>query len=78
MSKLEKGHKRDAERKVVRYTVWNNYTDQLIAVDETGPRCAELMGMKYNSFQPILSRGKSRKWTIQKRYTDEPESEDEE
>ena len=71
------GHKQDSQGKTVRYTVWNNHTDKLVALDETGPNCAALMGITYASFLSFVSRG-SRKWTIEKRYSDELESEDEE
>lgn len=68
-----KGHRRDSDRKMVRYTVWNNDTDQLIALDASGPDCAEAMGMTYASFLSIVSRGKSQKWTIEKAFADEME-----
>lgn len=71
-----KGHRQDAERKQVRYTVWNNRTDKLIALDESGPNCAKMMGLTYSSFLSIVSRKKSKKWTIEKTFADETEEGD--
>lgn len=71
-----KGHRQDWNRKLVRYTVWDNRTDKLVALDENGPDCAEAMGITYASFLSIVSRGKSQKWTIEKTFTDEMEEGD--
>ena len=68
-----KGHRQGGDRKQVRYTVWDNRTDRMIVLDGNGPDCAAAMGITYGSFLSIVSRGKSRKWTIEKAFADEME-----
>lgn len=57
-------------RKRMRYTVWDNKTDSVVAVDETADKCAELMGVSFHSFYNIVDRsanGLNKRWTILKK-----------
>ena len=52
------------------YSVWNNYTDELIILDGTVKQCADAMGISYKSFHTIrtrLKQGTLKKWTIEMR-----------
>lgn len=73
--KNTKGHKQDEERKLIRYSVWDNHTEKLIIIDGTGPECAEAMGISYTgSFLPYLTRikkGRPCRWTIERVFTDQ-------
>jgi hypothetical protein len=70
--RLEKpGHKQVSEKRtVVLYSVWDNRTDTLVALDEKGERCAELMDISYNGFLKAIREGSAR-WKIEKRFADE-------
>jgi len=72
--RLEKpGHKQTKERAVVLYTVWDNRTDQLIAMDLPGKKCAELMKIGEAGLMAAVRRGPNQKrWRIEKRFADEP------
>ena len=56
--------------KQVLYSVWNNFTDEVIIIDGTAEQCAKAMGIKLESFYTAsmkASRGKNLKWTIEKK-----------
>lgn len=56
--------------KQVLYSVWNNFTDEVVIVDGNYTECAKAMGISVNSFYSLVSRakhGKSKKWTIEKK-----------
>lgn len=59
----------------VLYTVWDNRTDECLALDLSGKKCADILGITYNSFMVAVQRGR-KKWTIEKRYADENVEED--
>ena len=50
------------------YSVWRNEpgNDEVIAIDETAQKCAELMGIQRNAFYRMICGGYSgtKKWTI--------------
>lgn len=58
-------------REMVLYTVYRKKTDELVALDETPARCAELMGVSLASFHAIASRFRhgcgGQKWEIEQR-----------
>jgi len=69
--RLEKpGHKQKKKRAVVLYSVWDNRTDQLVAVDLPAKDCIEMMGIGYSGFMAAIRRG-SMRWRIEKRFADE-------
>ena len=69
--RLEKpGHKQTEKRASVLYSVWNNRTDRLIAVDLPEKDCLELMGIGHAAFMKAIRTG-SMKWRIEKRFADE-------
>ena len=52
----------------VRYSVWDNRTDQLLILDGTSKECADAMGIKLNSFRSAASKsnhGRERIWHIE-------------
>lgn len=54
----------------VLYSVWNNFTDDVIIIDGTARECAAVMGIKECSFYSLVTRcmqGKCHKWTFKKR-----------
>lgn len=56
--------------KQVLYSVWNNFTDEVVIIDGNYIECANAMGISVNSFYSLVSRakhGKSKKWTIEKK-----------
>lgn len=58
---------------MVRYTVYDNRTDTPIVTDETAERCAEVMGVKLNTFYRAVNRTEGGRWTILKHeYKREP------
>lgn len=55
------------------YTVYNNKTDELVALDLSSHKCAEAMGLSYKGFRSAVSRAKSgkvKKWYIEVRKKD--------
>ncbi len=68
------GHKMDAERAYIRYSVWDNRDDRLLVCDLPARRAAALLGVRINYFCIMLSRqkqGRLKKYTITSRYADE-------
>lgn len=60
--------------KQVLYSVWNNFTDEVVIIDGNYIECANAMGISVNSFYSVVSRakhGKSKKWTIEKKVLKE-------
>ena len=58
---------------MTRYTVYDNRTDLPIVVEETPERCAEVMGVKLNTFYRAVNRTEGGRWTILKHeYKHEP------
>lgn len=56
--------------KQVLYSVWNNFTDEVIIIDGNYIECAKAMGVSVKSFYTLVSkasRGKMKKWTIEKK-----------
>lgn len=56
--------------KKVLYSVWNNFTDEVVIIDGNNVECAKAMGVSNNSFYTLVSkasRGKMKKWTIEKK-----------
>ena len=57
-------------RKVPKYTVYDNKTDECICVCESANRCAEIMGVKLDTFYHSINnaRGNTRgnRWTVLK------------
>ena len=54
------------------YTVWNNYTDELVILDGTRRQCAEAMGVKLENFYSVISKstkGKVNKWAVEKQIS---------
>lgn len=45
------------------YCVWNNKTDELLALDEPATKCAALMGISMKSFYTYVVRPKQM-WTV--------------
>lgn len=57
-----------------RYTVYNNDTDELIILDGTAEQCAELMGIRRQSFYSLINlfrKGKLKKWHIEASLNEE-------
>lgn len=52
-----------------RWSVWNNKTDELICCDMPSKKCAERLGMTYDSFRRNLNR--FRKGQYRKYYFEE-------
>ena len=53
-------------RKVPRYTVYDNKTDECICVCESANRCAEIMGVKLNTFHHSINNTRGNRWTVVK------------
>lgn len=56
-------------RRHVLYSVWNNYTDELVILDGNYDECAKAMGVSARSFHSLMTRakdGKLKKWTFEK------------
>ena len=71
--RLEKpGHKRTKKRASVLYSVWDNRTDRLIAMDLPEKDCLEVMKIGHACFMKAIRTG-SKRWKIEKRFADEPE-----
>jgi len=72
--KAATGHTRKSTEPFVRYTVYNNRTDELVVLDGTAKECAQRLGIGVNTFYGYISRikntGKPKKWTILRDYTD--------
>ena len=67
--RFEKDSTATTYRRQVLYTVWNNYTDEVVIVDGNVVECAKAMGISEKSFHSIMTRtkqGKTRKWTFEK------------
>lgn len=63
-------------RKVPKYTVYDNKTDQVICTCESSPKCAEVMGVKLDTFYHAINPRKSNgnRWTVVKEgYCEEME-----
>jgi hypothetical protein len=72
---MQATHGMSANQKRKTYCVWNNETDQLVALDETADKCAERMGIKRNVFYQYMSGKINNLWTILR--SEDIESEDE-
>lgn len=71
--RLEKpGHKQTPKRAAVLYSVWDNRTDKLIAMDLPEKDCLELMKIGHAGFMKAIRTG-SQRWKIEKRFADEPD-----
>ena len=60
-------------RHFIRYTVWNNKTDEVVIVDGTARECAKAMGITLETFYCAVTNARNRKvkkWTIKSRYED--------
>lgn len=68
------GHTMPEGKAVMLYSVWDNRTDRCLAVDLPAKKCAEILGITYNSFLIAAAKGR-KKWTITKRYADDPDDE---
>ena len=52
------------------FSVWNNFTDEVVIIDGNYIECANAMGVSVKSFYTLVSkasRGKMKKWTIEKK-----------
>lgn len=50
------------------YSVWNNYTDELVVLDGNAKRAAEAMGVKMITFYSTVThskQGRVKKWHIE-------------
>ncbi|MEE1502965.1 MAG: hypothetical protein UGF89_01805 [Acutalibacteraceae bacterium] len=69
-----RGHKKGGNtRKYCVYTVYDNYTDEAVAIDATAEQAAKAMNIATNSFYGYVKRtqdGKVGKWWIEKTYLD--------
>lgn len=45
-----------ANQRRILYSVWKNGTDEIIAIDETAEKCAELMGITRQAFYTYNKR----------------------
>ena len=45
-----------ANQRRILYSVWKNGTDEIIAIDETADKCAELMGITRQAFYTYIKR----------------------
>lgn len=69
--RLEKpGHKQTKKRAAVLYSVWDNRTDKLIAMELPEKDCLEMMKIGHAAFMKAIREG-SRRWKIEKRFADE-------
>ena len=71
--KWRKKNKRVCIQKQTLYSVWNNYTDELIILDGTARQCADAMGISFKSFHSTrtrLKQGILKKWTIETRVVE--------
>lgn len=69
--RLEKpGHKQTPKKATVLYSVWDNRTDKLIALDLPEKDCLEMMKISHAGFMKAIRTG-SRRWKIEKRFADE-------
>ena len=69
--RLEKpGHKQTEKRAAVLYSVWDNRTDKLIALDLPEKDCLNLMKIGHAAFMKAIRTG-SKRWKIEKRFADE-------
>lgn len=62
-----RGH-RKVDRGFLRYTVYDNRTDELVILDGTAEQCARLMKMTVPSFYSAVTRaqnGKIKRWSIE-------------
>ena len=53
----------------VLYSVWNNYTDEVVIIDGTVPECAKAMGISEKSFASVMTRtlqGKTKNGLLKK------------
>jgi len=72
-NRLEKpGHKQTPKKAAVLYSVWDNRTDKLIAIDLPEKDCLELMKIGHAGFMKAIREG-SKRWKIEKRFADEPD-----
>ena len=46
------------------YTVYDNRTDMPIVVDETAERCAQVMGVKLNTFYCAVKQTRGKRWSV--------------
>ena len=53
-----------AHQKRQLYCVWNNLTDEVIAIDETADKCAKLMGITRNRFYGIVGGRITSVWVV--------------
>ena len=53
-------------RKVPKYTVYDNRTDECICVCESANRCAEIMGVTVNTFHHAINKTRGNRWTVVK------------
>lgn len=69
--RLEKpGHKQTEKRAAVLYSVWDNRTDKLIALDLPEKDCLAQMNISHAGFMKAIRTG-SKRWKIEKRFADE-------
>lgn len=69
--RLEKpGHMQTTKRASVLYSVWDNRTDKLIAMDLPEKECLKRMKIGHAGFMKAIREGSGR-WTIEKRFADE-------
>lgn len=65
--------------KVILYSVWNNFTDEVVIIDGNFTECAKAMGVSVKSFYTLVTRatkGNIKKWTIEKRLIREMEDDE--
>ena len=73
--RLEKpGHKKNKKGAICLYSVWNNQTDKIVCADLPEKECLKIMGIGHAGFLAAIRR-KSKKWTIEKRFVDDPDDE---
>ena len=59
---------RKVDRGFLRYTVYDNRTDELVILDGTAEQCARAMGLTAGSFYSAVTRarnGKVKRWHIE-------------
>ena len=74
--KRRKEKNRNTYERHVLYSVWNNYTDELVILDGKYEDCAAAMGVSVRSFHSLMTRAKKgmlKKWTFEKRIIGEIE-----
>ena len=54
-----------ANQKRLLFCVWNNQTDQVVAIDEDADKCAELMDISRQTFYKMLIKP-CKKWHIER------------